>query len=153
MFGNKYDKFYLFLDKYLPEKINIWVEPFGGTFGLYKLFNEKINYSVYNELNIKTFNKYKNIADESYNLDYKIILKKWDEYDTFFFIDPPYYGKEDYYETKFDEHNELNEIVKNLKSNFIMTYNDCEFIRNLYKDFKIDTVPYNIYKKEIIIYK
>lgn len=59
------------------------------------------------------------------------------------FLDPPYYleknsklyGKNgDMHET-FD-HIKLYNTIKN-KKNWIMTYNDCEYIRNLYKNFKI----------------
>ena len=33
-------------------------------------------------------------------------------------------------------HQELFDCISN-KTNWIMTYNNCEYIRNLYKDFKI----------------
>lgn len=59
------------------------------------------------------------------------------------FLDPPYYleknsklyGKNGDMHKTFD-HTKLYNTIKN-KKNWIMTYNDCEYIRNLYKDFKI----------------
>ena len=59
------------------------------------------------------------------------------------FLDPPYYLKNksklygnngDMHET-FD-HEKLFEIISKRK-NWIMTYNNCDYIKNLYKKFKI----------------
>ena len=62
---------------------------------------------------------------------------------TLIFMDPPYYlenksilyGKNGDMHKDFD-HNALFECVKN-KKHWLITYNDCEFIRNLYQDFII----------------
>jgi len=63
--------------------------------------------------------------------------------DKFIFLDPPYYlgkgsklygNKGDMHE-KFD-HEMLFDNLKN-KDNYILCYNDCEYIRNLYKDYII----------------
>jgi DNA adenine methylase len=59
------------------------------------------------------------------------------------FLDPPYYlekgsklyGKNGDMHENFD-HNKLFEIISREKK-WIMTYNDCEYIRNLYKNFEI----------------
>ncbi|AND83519.1 DNA adenine methylase [Clostridium tyrobutyricum DIVETGP] len=37
----------------------------------------------------------------------------------------------------------LCEVLKNVKGRFILSYNDCEFVRELYKDFNIDEVERN----------
>ena len=59
------------------------------------------------------------------------------------FLDPPYYLEKGskLYGTKGDlhetfEHDLLFEIIKD-KQNWLLTYNDCEYIRNKYKDFTI----------------
>lgn len=60
-----------------------------------------------------------------------------------FFLDPPYYlqsgsklyGKSGDMHENFP-HEILFQIIET-KSNWIMTYNDCEYIRNLYKNFVI----------------
>jgi DNA adenine methylase len=59
------------------------------------------------------------------------------------FLDPPYYlghgsklyGNKGNLHIRFD-HAKLANILKN-KQNWIMTYNDCEYIRVLYKDYEI----------------
>ena len=62
---------------------------------------------------------------------------------TLIFLDPPYYLEEnsklygcngDMHETF--THNKLYEIIST-KKNWIMTYNNCDYIRTLYKDFTI----------------
>ena len=63
--------------------------------------------------------------------------------DVIIFLDPPYflekgnklYGKNGNMHENFD-HNKLFRCISK-KSNWIMTYNNCEFIRNLYKSYKI----------------
>lgn len=60
----------------------------------------------------------------------------------FIFLDPPYfsasksklYGKKGDLHTSFN-HEQLCERLKNTKHHFLLTYDDSEFIRELYKDF------------------
>ena len=73
------------------------------------------------------------------NLDYERCIKLYDRVDTLFYLDPPYYKTEFYYEEEFkkEEHEKLRDVLKNIKGKFILSYNDCEEIRDLYKDYKI----------------
>lgn len=72
------------------------------------------------------------------NESYEKIIKRYDKKDTLFYLDPPYFGTERYYKTDFKtEHNNLANILKNIKGKFLLSYNDCEEIRELYKDFSI----------------
>jgi len=128
----------------ISSHIDLYVEPFGGEFGLYKIIN-KPTLSIYNDINKELYNKisnqYKN--DNSilcFNLDYKEIIKKFDSINTFFYCDPPYFQKY-YYEYNFDadeQHIELANILKNIKGKFLLSYQDRKFITDLYQDFKID---------------
>jgi len=79
------------------------------------------------------------------------------------FADPPYYIPSELYGDNGNmhrgfNHEYLSEILIN-RGNFILTYNDCEYIRNLYKDCKIDAVEWKYgmnkskKKSEIIITK
>ncbi|EAC1787128.1 DNA adenine methylase, partial [Campylobacter coli] len=56
-----------------------------------------------------------------------------------FYLDLPYVGTENYYKNTggfgLKEHKLLNELLKNIKGKFMLSYNDCELIRELYKDF------------------
>ena len=38
-----------------------------------------------------------------------------------------------------EQHIKLRDMLKNLKGKFVLSYNDDEFIRELYKDFKIES--------------
>lgn len=89
------------------------------------------------------------------NLDYREIIKKYDRKHSFFFCDPPYLGTD----TKFSidskiefgikEHQELCHILRELKGNFLLTINNHEYIREIYKDFKIveTKVNYSVSRK------
>ncbi len=80
-------------------------------------------------------NRLKSIGLE--NRDYKKVHASHDHPDTLIYFDPPYYGTEKMYIEVFtmDDHYQLFEIIKNSKSRILLSYNDCEFIRDLYKDF------------------
>ncbi len=89
---------------------------------------------------------------------FKIIDQKKDEKETSFFVDPPYTkaGKRLY--THFDiNHDNLFALVSRLKGRFMITYDDCDEIRDLAKKYNLDyrTIPmkttHHIEKKEIII--
>jgi len=66
---------------------------------------------------------------------------------TLMFLDPPYfiesklYGKKGNLQTNFN-HKKLYEILSD-KKNWILCYNDCEYIRKLYSDFEIETLSWS----------
>lgn len=83
---------------------------------------------------------------EVYNLDFKDFINN---NSGLMFLDPPYYlekksklyGKDgDMHETF--NHNMLYSIIKD-KKNWLMTYNNCKYIRELYKDFIIIDVNWS----------
>lgn len=77
------------------------------------------------------------------NSDYADLILKNGK-DVFIFLDPPYfsatksklYGKKGSLHTSFD-HKRLCETLKSTSHTFLLTYDDSEFIRELYKDFYI----------------
>ena len=77
------------------------------------------------------------------NLDFEKIIKLQDKKNTIFYLDPPYYETESYYKnvnfTK-EDHIRLYNVLLSIESKFILSYNDCDFIRDLYKDFNIKEV-------------
>lgn len=96
------------------------------------------------------------------NQDFERILKTYDKKEALFYLDPPYYKAERYYPDRFmpEDHIRLKEALKRVKGKFILSYNDCEFIRNLYCDYFIMEVDrtHNLVKgkdnpryKELII--
>jgi DNA adenine methylase len=71
------------------------------------------------------------------------VISRFDKVDTFFYLDPPYYGCEDYYGDGIfhrDDFEKLRDILTAMRGKFIMSINDNEVIRTLYKGFKIEVV-------------
>jgi len=81
--------------------------------------------------------RFKNVVIE--NKPYDNLIKVYDRPDALFYCDPPYFGAEDYYDVMFTraDHERLREILGGIKGKFVLSYNDCEFVRNLYSEFNI----------------
>ena len=75
------------------------------------------------------------------NRDFEELIIQYDRPDAFFYCDPPYYETEGHYEVVFskEDHIRLCRALKNIQGKFLLSYNDCEFIRELYKDFYIES--------------
>lgn len=74
------------------------------------------------------------------NLDFERCIKKYDKEETLFYLDPPYLKTESYYKNVdfvIEDHKRLRDILKNIKGKFLLSYNDCEEVRELYKYFNI----------------
>ena len=84
------------------------------------------------------------------NIDYWDIIKRYDSSTTLFLIDPPYDVKNvnKYYRCNSSEfnHKELRDRIENIQAKCIITYNDNENIRSLYKDskYKMEQIERNI---------
>lgn len=77
------------------------------------------------------------------NKPFEAIIPRFDRPDTFFYVDPPYYDYEDYYGKGIfsrSDFTKLLDILSKINGKFIMSINDAEEIRNLYNEFKIETV-------------
>jgi len=73
------------------------------------------------------------------NLSFEKMIEKYDREETLFFADPPYFQTSGYgNEFGEKEHILLRDKLKQLKGKFILTINDHDFIRELYKDFNIE---------------
>lgn len=79
------------------------------------------------------------------NKDFECLIKIYDRPDAFLYLDPPYYGTEKYYQAHFshDDHERLCSVLKNVKGKFLLSYNDCEYVRELYRDFNIEGIQRN----------
>lgn len=75
------------------------------------------------------------------NKDFEELIIQYDRPDAFFYCDPPYYLTEGHYEVVFkkEDHIRLCRTLRNIQGKFLLSYNDCEFIRELYKDFYIES--------------
>ena len=78
-----------------------------------------------------------------HNLDFEDFINDNQETNNLIFLDPPYYFEKasKLYGDNGDMHEafEHDKLYKCLskKKNWIMTYNNCDYIKELYKDFKI----------------
>lgn len=78
------------------------------------------------------------------NKDVLDIIKRYDRENTFFFCDPPYYKTTGYLEKfKEEDHINLRDVLSNISGKFLLTINDHEEIRELYKKFNIKETVVN----------
>lgn len=87
------------------------------------------------------------------------------EEDCFYYLDPPYYKKgNELYQNGFHplEHKMLSDLLRSTESKWLLSYDDCEEIRELYSWAKIEEIDANYTintkngsrkKKELLIYK
>ena len=82
-------------------------------------------------------NRMANVVVE--NQDFETLIKHYDRPDSFFYADPPYFSTEDMYAVDFnlDDHVRLKDTLKNIKGKFLLSYNDCPEIRELYNGFSL----------------
>ena len=152
---NNRDLYNNLLGGLIPSDIELYIEPFGGEFGLYEIMNPKPRVAIYNDINTELYEQvklkfgdgiYRNRSYKTpmyYNNDYREMFRLYDDECSFFYCDPPYLHNENYYKnhtfhTKQD-HIELSEILKNIKGRFLLSYQDRPLIRKLYDG-------YNFYK-------
>ena len=72
-------------------------------------------------------------------LDFEKLISLYDREGTLFYADPPYYETEGYYaeEFKVADHLRLKGCLDRVRGKFLLTYNDCPYIRELYRDYRI----------------
>lgn len=76
-------------------------------------------------------------------LPYQEVIKRYDGPDTFFYIDPPYWDCEGYYGAGIfsqDEFLNLSTQLANIKGRFLLSLNDTHGVREVFKDFSIESV-------------
>ena len=105
-------------------------------FGTYAKSKATAN-RIYKNFNIWS-DRLKGVTIE--NKSFEKIIPLYDKETSFFYCDPPYFGTERWYKgNKFNEdsHILLYDILKDIKGKFLLSYNDCVFVREHYKDFNI----------------
>lgn len=76
---------------------------------------------------------------------YDELIKQYDREGTLFYCDPPYHKTERMYDTgdfvfNDEQHLKLRDILSGIKGKFILSYNDDDFIRELYKNYNIISI-------------
>lgn len=73
------------------------------------------------------------------NRDFEKLISQYDFEGAFFYCDPPYtFGcGYDVTSTKDFDHERLRNCLKNIKGRFLLSYDDSEKVRELYKDYEM----------------
>ncbi len=98
---------------------------------------KKCNISNFED-DIKLFAK--NFADVTIeNKDFEKLIKQYDRPNAFIYCDPPYYDAEDFYAVGFpkENHERLRDTLLKSQGYVMVSYNNSEEIKELYKDFFI----------------
>jgi DNA adenine methylase len=69
------------------------------------------------------------------NKDFEKLIRQYDRETSFFYCDPPYYNTESYYDNvNFGraDHQRLADALCSMKGKFLLSYNDCSEIREIY---------------------
>lgn len=76
------------------------------------------------------------------NKDFEALIGQYDRDSAFFYCDPPYYETEGHYAVVFrkEDHARLRDALKACRGKWMVSYNDCEFIRDLYSGYYITAV-------------
>lgn len=79
------------------------------------------------------------------NKDFESFIKFYDRPAALFYLDPPYYGTEKYYQAQFcqEDHERLYRTLKGIKGKFILSYNYCDYIWERYENFHIEAIERN----------
>ncbi len=74
-------------------------------------------------------------------LPFDAFLQRYDTSGTLFYLDPPYWGSEDYYGAELFSRADfvrLRDTLAGLKARWILSINDVPEVRELFADFRID---------------
>ena len=74
------------------------------------------------------------------NKDFEKLISAQDSEMSFFYCDPPYYSTESYYNNvgfTSADHERLRDTLKKISGKFLLSYNDCPAIRELYQGYEM----------------
>ncbi|ENL7861432.1 DNA adenine methylase, partial [Campylobacter jejuni] len=106
---------------------------FGSSMGQFAMSKQRAPKRLCRDFSLHT-KRLKNASIENKSFEY--ILKEYDYNEALFYLDPPYVGTESYYKNVpcfgLKEHELLCDLLKNIKGKFMLSYNDCDLVRELY---------------------
>ncbi len=121
---------------YYLQRLGFGGKTSGRTFGAGAMRPTNLNLLTLEESILETHWRLQRVTIE--NLDACKCIEKYDRKETFFYIDPPYYHTaQDYCRTFEDaDFRRLFETLQTVKGRFILSLNDHEDIRKMFKQFK-----------------
>lgn len=93
------------------------------------------------KMKYKAYKYHLDKISEIHNHDYIDVIKMYDSESTFFYVDPPYMGKEKYYiNHDFGEksHYELAKNLNNIKGKFLLSYYYFDGLEELYSNCRFE---------------
>jgi DNA adenine methylase len=91
------------------------------------------------------------------NLDWKVLVQRYDRPATFFYLDPPYYKAPVYKHNflKLEDYSGMADTLASIKGKFLLSINDLPEIRQVFKRFKIEgtSVRYSVNSKKPLVAK
>ncbi|MGN0979407.1 MAG: DNA adenine methylase [Candidatus Avoscillospira sp.] len=108
---------------------------FNGTFSSFAI--KPVDIRAFFKLIADANERLQNVVIE--NKDAVQLIQDMDGKGVTFYCDPPYYQAEQHYEVEFtkQDHIRLHDVLNHCSGNVIVSYNDCDYIRELYGDFYI----------------
>lgn len=92
------------------------------------------------------YNRFRTSGTTLERQDFELLIDRFDDIDVLSVLDPPYYGEgKAYYVSSKEEgwnnfHVRIADKLKTVKGKFLLNYDDCPFIRELYSDYRIETI-------------
>lgn len=81
------------------------------------------------------------------------MIDRYDTASTQFYLGPPYYGTETYYQAAFGraEFVEMADCLCNLQGRFILSLNGCPEVRDIFSNFDVKKVdaPYSLSRQVV----
>lgn len=71
--------------------------------------------------------------------DFEKLIATYDRENALFYLDPPYVNAEQFYDNQFttEDHIRLFNALRKIKGKFLLSYNNSDFIADMYKDYNI----------------
>lgn len=123
--------------KYMYVITQIWsgYNPEGANY-IYLKGNYKAKYQTFKEKlqNPKWLQYFNRITDVN-SMDFAELMDEYDDKKSFFYLDPPYYSREKYYNNhdfNIDDHLRLSQYLKNIEGKFALSYYPFDGLEDMY---------------------
>ena len=116
-------------------------KPSGQHFGVTRSRGARFNLSTLEPMLVEIHQRLAGVVIEC--LNYDVFIQRYDQAESLFYIDPPYWGCKDYYGKGLfskDDFIRLNTLLEGVKGRFILCLNDVPEVRDIFSAFKIESV-------------